>query len=330
MIDILSDVESFINFQTQWLSDVKNSVRLSLCNIIHNFYRRLDTCKIRDGLSRTLLFWYDKTRLFLKNHSDICVLNSDKGNKTVILSKVEYDEKLRQLLSDTSTYKLLRSDPTKKIQVSGNKLISELHTGGFINDREAKSMKQYNSLPPKIYGLVKIHKSNRPLRPVISCCNSPTFNISKFLVGVLDGIRCKFTYSLKNSFTLVSNLRDIVIPDDYVLVSFDVVSLFTNIPQGLIFDLVDEHWEDLKSHTQIPITTVKNIIQFIFVNSYCTYDGLFYSQIRGSAMGNPASPILAEMVMNKMTLFYPFQRIRFHKSCKFSIVSIAASNLHMS
>ncbi|XP_044754492.1 uncharacterized protein LOC123313605 [Coccinella septempunctata] len=191
-------------------------------------------------------------------------------------------------------------------------------------------MKQYNSLPPKIYGLVKIHKSNRPLRPVISCCNSPTFNISKFLVGVLDGIRCKFTYSLKNSFTLVSNLRDIVIPDDYVLVSFDVVSLFTNIPQGLIFDLVDEHWEDLKSHTQIPITTVKNIIQFIFVNSYCTYDGLFYSQIRGSAMGNPASPILAEMVMNKMTLFYPFQRIRFHKSCKFSIVSIAASNLHMS
>ncbi|XP_044745299.1 uncharacterized protein LOC123307147 [Coccinella septempunctata] len=175
--------------ETQWLSDVKNSVRLSLCNIIHNFYRRLDTCKIRDGLSRTLLFWYDKTRLFLKNHSDIYVLNSDKGNKTVILSRVEYDEKLRQLLSDTSTYKLLRSDPTKKIQVSGNKLISELHTGGFINDREAKSMKQYNSLPPKIYGLVKIHKSNRPLRPVISCCNSPTFDISKFLVSVLDGIR---------------------------------------------------------------------------------------------------------------------------------------------
>jgi len=35
---------------------------------------------------------------------------------------------------------------------------------------------------------------------------------------------------LNNSFDLVQKLKDIQINDDFILISLDVVSLFTNIP----------------------------------------------------------------------------------------------------
>ena len=38
----------------------------------------------------------------------------------------------------------------------------------------------------KAYGLVKIHKVNFPLRPIISTINSPTYELSKFFANFLQ------------------------------------------------------------------------------------------------------------------------------------------------
>jgi len=48
----------------------------------------------------------------LKRNSDIMILPADKGRATVILDKVECDEKVRQMLSDEKTYEKLKRDPT--------------------------------------------------------------------------------------------------------------------------------------------------------------------------------------------------------------------------
>ena len=48
----------------------------------------------------------------LKRNSDIMILPADKGRATVVLDKVEYDEKVRQMLSDEKTYEKLKRDPT--------------------------------------------------------------------------------------------------------------------------------------------------------------------------------------------------------------------------
>ena len=50
----------------------------------------------------------------LGKNKEIMILPVDKGRTTVILDKEEYQEKMKVLLSDKNTYKLLEKDPTGK------------------------------------------------------------------------------------------------------------------------------------------------------------------------------------------------------------------------
>ena len=39
---------------------------------------------------------------------------------------------------------------------------------------------------PKLYGQPKLHKPNIPMRPIVSFCGSPTYQLSKYLTNVLN------------------------------------------------------------------------------------------------------------------------------------------------
>ena len=41
------------------------------------------------------------------------------------------------------------------------------------------------ALPPRLYGLPKIHKEDVPLRPIVSAIGSPTYTLAKHLTGLL-------------------------------------------------------------------------------------------------------------------------------------------------
>ena len=40
-------------------------------------------------------------------------------------------------------------------------------------------------VPPKFYGLPKIHKPDTPLRPIVSSCGSVTYGVAKELAKIL-------------------------------------------------------------------------------------------------------------------------------------------------
>ena len=50
-----------------------------------------------------------------------------------------------------------------------------------------ETTRRYNRLrcsvpqPPKLYGLPKLHKPKIPMRPIVSFCGSPTYQLSKYL-----------------------------------------------------------------------------------------------------------------------------------------------------
>ena len=48
----------------------------------------------------------------LRSNTDIIVLPSDKGRATVIMDRDDYNSKLSEMLSDTTTYKKLNRDPS--------------------------------------------------------------------------------------------------------------------------------------------------------------------------------------------------------------------------
>ena len=84
----------------------------------------------------------------------------DKWVAVVIMDKKEYMDKAIGLLSDTNTYSTISKDPTNKLK---NKLIGILEdikqTGG-LKDSTYYKMYPTSAVPPKFYGLPKIHKTD--------------------------------------------------------------------------------------------------------------------------------------------------------------------------
>lgn len=63
---------------------------------------------------------------------------------------------------------------------------------------------------------------------------------------------------------------------------------------------VSVRWDDIKMYTPIKREYFFEAISFCIKNSYFMYDGKYYAQITGLAMGNPLSGIISEIVMDKL------------------------------
>ena len=101
---------------------------------------------------------------------------------------------------------------------------------GMIGEKLYRHLHSSDGLPPRFYGLPKIHKNGNPLRPIVSFISSPTYNLSKYVAKILKPLTGNSAYTVKNSTEFCASIADINLQDDDELVSFDVVSLFTSIP----------------------------------------------------------------------------------------------------
>ena len=101
----------------------------------------------------------------LKQDNNRVVLTADKGVAMVIMDQQDYNNKAQALLQDTNMYKVLPKDPTPQLK---NKLITLLknikQTGG-LSTQKYKQLYPTSTVPPKYYGLPKIHKTGTPLDP---------------------------------------------------------------------------------------------------------------------------------------------------------------------
>ena len=75
----------------------------------------------------------------------------------------------------------------------------------FENNQEMiMKFKSFNSKLPYLYGTVKTHKDGNPLRPIISTVGTVSYELSKFLVNLLQPIVGTVSEShIKNSLHFV-------------------------------------------------------------------------------------------------------------------------------
>ena len=225
----------------------------------------------------------------LRDNKNIIILPADKGNATVVMDVEEYNNKIQTLLRDPA-YVQINSDPTTylekttKTKIKNSKIDPEIQQQLIPREKSSRS--------PKFYGLPKIHKEDVPLRPIVSCIGSPLQQLAKYLAKQLQPHTDNMESNVKNASHFVELLKNQTVQPGDLLVSFDVVSLFTNIP-------VDEAIDVIRKKHQPP-HHIMELTEHCLKNTYFVYKDQRYKQIEGAPMGSPLSPVLANLFMEDL------------------------------
>ena len=167
-----------------------------------------------------------------------------------LLGRIAYNDKMDSLVNDKQTYEVPKQDPTPALQRKlNNKLLTLKKTDkidfrrysrlrcsvpqppwpasklSYLGKRSESrenanniaSLAQIGELarrlqPPKLYGLLKLHKPNIPMRPIVSFCRSPTYKLSKYLTNVLKPLTDESRHKLQSTENFFDAIKTIQIP----------------------------------------------------------------------------------------------------------------------
>ena len=88
------------------------------------------------------------------------------------------------------------------------------------------------------------------------------------------------------------------IPNNFKLISFDVTSLFTNVPLDFTIDVILKRiYDENEVNTNIPKQQMRDLLFLCTKNVHFNYNGDIYTQVDGVAMGSPLGPVLAGIFM---------------------------------
>ena len=143
------------------------------------------------------------------------------------MDKKDYHDKMNELVNDKQTYQELKRDPTPALQRKVNNKLLILNKLNAIDTRRYYRLRCSVPQAPKLYGVPKLHKPNTPMRPIVSHCGSPTYQLSKYLTTILQPLTNESRHKVQSTKDFIDIIKTVHIPDDHKLVSFDVKSLFT-------------------------------------------------------------------------------------------------------
>ncbi|XP_063446591.1 uncharacterized protein LOC134726124 [Mytilus trossulus] len=188
----------------------------------------------------------------LKSRDDIVIKQAYKGSAVVVINKPDYIEEGNRQLSNSKFYKHLESDPTKEISKQINEVLSDMNSKKHIDDDT------YDYLHPdetctagRFYLLPKLHKEGIPGSPIVSANGHPTEKISEFVdYHLRPHVRTMPSY-IQDTTDYLQKMDSLnPLPNNTILVSMDVSSLYTNIPKNEGIVACEQVWNNRKDKQQ--------------------------------------------------------------------------------
>ena len=130
-----------------------------------------------------------------------------------------------------------------------------------------------------------------PIRPIVSNIRTVTYNLSKYLAKLLLPLS-QSEYTIKNTKQFIEQIRMKQVPDDYKIVSFDVKSLFTNVPLEKTIEITLKRiYERKEINTPLSKKEMKQLLTLCTKYLHFIDDNKVYQQNDGIAMGSPLGPV---------------------------------------
>ena len=294
----------------------KTDIFVSFESIFHSMTGRLidkkDEYKLKADLSHMATLYANSFKLSpkdikthkvlktLRKNNYIVLLKPDKGNGVVVLNRADYIKGIFNIINDTHKFKEIDSDPTIVREGKLQRFLRDLKRNGKIDKDIYTNIYPSGSQPARIYGLPKMHKIQSPnaippFRPIVSSLNTFNYQLAKYLCNLLQPLLPN-TYTISDTFSFVQELKTIEISNKF-MVSFDVVSLFTNIPLKESIDLAVTYITEGNPNLKLSKSDLTKLFSFATSQTNFFFNGKMYDQIDGVAMGSPLAPVLANLFL---------------------------------
>jgi hypothetical protein len=246
----------------------------------------------------------------LTSNKNIIIKKSDKGGGLCIFDKDSYVKQALAHLDDEEVYQPQDVDHTQQVYNDITCFLYSLKMKNVLPNYVLKYVAPHN--PPRtpiFYFNPKTHKDQTPPppRPIISACDSPSANISKFLTKILTPLAANQSTYLKDSKHLLQILENLEPPrGNFFLVTADVKSLYTNIPNEEGIEAVLTSMEDnpklLPPFAPKSKQIVKNFLHFVLKENYFKFQDQCYQQVSGTSMGTSCAPPYANIFMYQLEM----------------------------
>ena len=286
--------------------------------------------------------------LNLKSNKNIIIQKADKVNSVVVIDRLKYIHKMEELLSDCS--KFVKTEFNSKHTVNQDvrhlldmeseikSCLDDLLSKNYLSKDDSKYLKPCGSKPGIMYGLCKIHKGTTvndplpPFRPILSAIGTCNYNLAKFFVPIFE----QFTINEYNVKDYFSFCKEIIDKDPNLFIaSFDIQSLFTNIPSDETINIsVDLVFHKKKKVKEMLKRHFKQLLTLSVKSSCFLFNDVYYKQVDGVAMGSPLRPTLANLFLvyyeHKLLEKYPLQfRPKYYRRCVDDIFLMFESRDHV-
>ena len=259
--------------------------------------------KCRDALTR------------LKRDDTIKILKPDKGSGVVILNTTDYISKMDLILNDSTKFVKLgpaqSEDNTETIEDDIRTFICKLLECKQISKEVHELIRPMGSIRPRLYGLPKTHKNGVPLRPILSMIKSAQHKLAQWLNVVLEPVLETFSsYCVKDSFSFANLIRE---KNDTkgLMCSFDVKSLFTNVPLDETIGIcADALYDGGNNTSSLDKDNFVKLMKLATSGVEFSFNNIMYRQVDGVAMGSPLGPSLANIFVGyqEQRLFANYRR----------------------
>lgn len=254
--------------------------------------------KYTTDMQRFVIHCYNCTIRFFAENTELVIALADKGNVSIIMPKHDYIQKVEEHLADRNTYTPIVTSCKAGYERKNEFFLRKLVELDLVKRNEMAIVMQSETKIPNLYGLIKLHKEAKPIRPVVNTRSGPGYRLAKVLANLLAQAQETHKYNVRNSMDVAERLS-LVVPDaDEVFATFDIISMFTNINVELAVASVTKRYRLGRFKTTIPLKLFVDILRFVIGHSTeLEFNDKLYKQVRGLKMGSSLSPILADFVV---------------------------------
>uniref|UniRef100_A0A803J6K6 GIY-YIG domain-containing protein n=1 Tax=Xenopus tropicalis TaxID=8364 RepID=A0A803J6K6_XENTR len=244
----------------------------------------------------------------LSRDDTIIIKKANKGGSVVVLDTPAYVAEVMRQLTDVETYTLLKRDPTEGFKSVLVDLLSEGFSNGVLTTREVEMLKCEYPVIPVFHVLPKVHKSldNVKGRPIVASIGSLSENLSCYIDRLLRPLVESLPSYIRDTTMCINQIQDLKWKSSYRWFTMDVVSLYSSIDHSLGLQAIGYWLDKERIFPKAQSDFILQAVDFLLRSNYFLFDGKFYLQRCGAAMGASFAPTYANLFMGWFERLYIF------------------------